>query len=229
TGPVNALPGQTVFYTIVVSNAGPSTANDVLLSDPTPAGLGFVSNTGDCMTTFPCELGTIAPSGSATLVATYTVLPGVTRVVNTATVSSSTPDPDSSDDTGSATTTVGPGPPPPPPTDADLEVGKTGTPTTAASDPLVTYTLTAVNPGPAAATNGGVSDAGAGGVQLVSATASPGACAGSNPVTCTVATLSSGQMLTATIVVRVLPSASGTLVDTATASSDQSDPDPTNN
>src|SRR5262249_27768890 len=33
SGPASVLPGQTVSYTIVVSNAGPSTASDVLLTD----------------------------------------------------------------------------------------------------------------------------------------------------------------------------------------------------
>ena len=115
-GPASALPGQTVSYSIVVSNAGPSTATDVLVTDPTPPGLTFVSNSGDCTTAFPCELGTIAPSGSRTIVATYTVLPGATQVVNSATAASSTPDPNPSDNTGAATTEVGPVPP----TDADL-------------------------------------------------------------------------------------------------------------
>ncbi len=181
SGPASALPGQTVSYTIVVSNAGPSTASDVLLSDPTPPGLAFVSNSGDCMTAFPCALGTIAPSGSRTIVATYTVLPDATQIVNSATVASSTPDPDPSDNTGGATTEVGPVPP----TDADLEVSKVGTPASAASGTQVTYTLTVMNHGPAAASNVVLTDSLPAGVQLVSATAAAGACTGSNPVTCT--------------------------------------------
>ncbi len=227
-GPASAFPGERVSYTIVVSNAGASTATDVVVTDPTPPGLAFVSNGGDCMTAFPCALGTIAPSGSRTIVATYTVLPEATEVVNSATVASSTPDPDASDDTGSVTTEVGLVSPPPP-TDADLEVSKTGTPTSAASGTQVTYTLRVVNHGPASASNVLLTDTLPAGVQLVSATASAGACTGGNPITCTVASLASGGTLTATIVVRVLPSASGALVDTATVRSDQPDPVATNN
>src|SRR5262249_15910531 len=145
--------------------------------------------------------------------------------LNSATVASSTPDPDSSDNTSGVTTSVGP----PLPTDADLEVSKTGTPASAPSGTQVTYTLTAVNHGPAGASNVVLTDTLPAGVELVSATASAGSCAGSNPVTCTAASLASGSTLTATIVAPVLPSASGTLVDTATATSDQSDPNPTNN
>src|SRR5262249_2840955 len=152
----------TVSYTIVVRNAGPSAASDVLLTDPTPPGLTFVSNSGDCMTSFPCALGTIAPSVSRTIVATYTVLPDATEITNSAPVASSTPDPDPSDDTSSATTSVGP----PPPTDADLEVSKTGTPASAPSGTQVTYTLTVVNHGPASASNVVLSDTLPAGVQI---------------------------------------------------------------
>src|SRR5262249_45580090 len=83
--------------------------------------------------------------------------------------------------------------------------------------------------GPASANNVVLSDTLPAGVQLVSATASAGSCAGSNPVTCTTATLASGSTLTATIVVRVLPGASGSLIDTATVKSDQLDPNSVNN
>src|SRR5262249_60343281 len=95
------------------------------------------------------------------------------------------------------------------------EAGKTGTPASAPSGPQVTYTLTVVNHGPASASNVVLSDTLPAGVQLESSTASVGSCAGSNPVTCTVATLASGGTLTATIVVRVLPAATRARVDTA--------------
>ena len=51
----------TIVYTITVTNAGPSDATGVTLTDPTPPGLTFVSNAGDCTTAFPCNLGTLPP------------------------------------------------------------------------------------------------------------------------------------------------------------------------
>src|SRR5262249_57945087 len=39
TGPASAVSGTTVTYTLVASNLGPSTATDVVVTDPTPAGL----------------------------------------------------------------------------------------------------------------------------------------------------------------------------------------------
>ena len=41
---------------------GPSDAASVSVADPTPTGLTFVSNAGDCTTAFPCSLGTIRPA-----------------------------------------------------------------------------------------------------------------------------------------------------------------------
>ena len=62
TGPANVTVGGNVTYTIHVSSTGPSDAASVAVTDPTPAGLTFVSNAGDCTTPFPCALGTI-PAG----------------------------------------------------------------------------------------------------------------------------------------------------------------------
>ena len=54
-GPLNAVAGTNLVYTITVTNAGPSDAIGVTLVDPTPPGLTFVSNAGDCTTAFPCD------------------------------------------------------------------------------------------------------------------------------------------------------------------------------
>ncbi len=67
TGPAQIVPGSSVTYTITVKNAGPSNAESVDLSDPTPAGLVFVSNTGDCTTAFPCSFGILAPNAPKSL------------------------------------------------------------------------------------------------------------------------------------------------------------------
>jgi uncharacterized repeat protein (TIGR01451 family) len=56
--------GQNLVYTITVTNNGPSTADAVMVTNPTPTGLTFLSNAGACTTVFPCNLGSI-PSGAA--------------------------------------------------------------------------------------------------------------------------------------------------------------------
>ena len=68
------------------------------------------------------------------------------------------------------------------------------------------------------------------GVALVSATASAGTCTGGTPVTCTLGTLAAQQPpVTALVTVRVLPTASGSLLDTAAVTSGTSDPVDANN
>ena len=94
-GPATAVAGTNVVYTITVTNAGPSDATGVTLADPTPPGLTFVSNAGDCTTAFPCALGTVPPAATRTITATFAIPSGYTTpnpIANTATVSSPTPD-----------------------------------------------------------------------------------------------------------------------------------------
>jgi uncharacterized repeat protein (TIGR01451 family) len=109
SGPAGATPGTNITYTIQVTNDGPSNASGVVVNDPTPPGLTFVANTGDCATAFPCALGTMPSGSTRTITSTFAVplahLPS-TPIVNTASVSSATSDPATGNNT--ATTTTGP-------------------------------------------------------------------------------------------------------------------------
>ncbi|MBB5207432.1 DUF11 domain-containing protein [Chiayiivirga flava] len=117
TGPARSNVGDEVAFTIVVTNLGPNTAVDTLLVDPTPAGLQFVANSGDCATAFPCELGDLAVGDTRTVVSTF-LLPddysGPDTIVNIASVTSSTPDPTPGDTSSSASTLIGSAPVPVP-------------------------------------------------------------------------------------------------------------------
>jgi uncharacterized repeat protein (TIGR01451 family) len=106
SGPVTASLGDAVAYTIVVHNAGPDPAAAVVLSDPTPAGLTFQSNSGACTTAFPCSLGTLASGDTRTITASYVAAAGG-AIVNQATVSSSTHDGVAGNNSASVVTTVG--------------------------------------------------------------------------------------------------------------------------
>ena len=106
-GPTSARPEATITYTIRVGNNGPSDANGVVVSDPTPARLTFVSNSGDCTTPFPCNLGTIPTGAQKIITARYEVTPGGNAsITNTASVTSTTPDPFAFNNSDTARTSV---------------------------------------------------------------------------------------------------------------------------
>jgi uncharacterized repeat protein (TIGR01451 family)/fimbrial isopeptide formation D2 family protein len=112
TGPANGTIGAPVTFTIVVRNLGPHTAVNTVLTDPTPAGLQFVSNAGDCGTAFPCALGDLAINQTRTVQSTFLVPPGYsgpTTIINIASVTSDSQDPTPGGTSSSASTVVGSG------------------------------------------------------------------------------------------------------------------------
>ena len=69
-GPATFAPGGSFTYTMTITNDGPSDALDVVMTDPLPAGLDFVSaSTGgtESAGTVTWNLGTIA-NGDAVVV-----------------------------------------------------------------------------------------------------------------------------------------------------------------
>ncbi len=101
TTATTATPGGTLSYTITVTNAGPSDATNVVVTDDLPAGLAFVSATpsqGTCNASDPvtCNLGTIINGGSATITLTAQVTATSGTIANTASVTSTEGDTDSS-------------------------------------------------------------------------------------------------------------------------------------
>src|SRR5262249_55449900 len=50
SGPAGAIAGNNIVYTVTVTNNGPSSSSSVVVSDPTPANMTFVSNSGACAT-----------------------------------------------------------------------------------------------------------------------------------------------------------------------------------
>ena len=107
-GPAQVTAGQNIVYTITVTNVGPDSALNAVLSDPAPAGLTFVSSGAPCPT-FPCSLGNIALNQSITIPnVTFHVAAnyGTGMIVNVASVTSSTPDPTPNNNSSSASTPV---------------------------------------------------------------------------------------------------------------------------
>ena len=221
TGPATVIAGQVVSYTMVVTNHGPSDATGVSVADPTPAGLVFVSNAGDCTSAFPCALGTLVPAASRTITATYRVPPGYTApdpIVNTATVSATSGDADPANNTASATTSLGP-------PSADLALTKTG-PATVVPGNTITYTITVTNNGLSSATGVSVADPAPAGLTFLSNT---GACA--TPFPCALARMDPGEtrVIQSAFLVPASYQLPDPIVNTATVNSATPDPVPGNN
>src|SRR5207249_555203 len=96
--PDPVLAGGTLTYTLSVSNAGPSTASSVTVTDTLPAGVTFQSASGAGWTcsgtnaSVTCTRASLAPTGSTPSTITITVkAPNEGGTIsNTATVSAST-------------------------------------------------------------------------------------------------------------------------------------------
>jgi len=70
----NVVRGRTYRYTSTITNNGVSDASGVSVSSSgTPAGIAFVSNSGDCTQNYPCALGTLTPGSTRTITTTLCV------------------------------------------------------------------------------------------------------------------------------------------------------------
>lgn len=112
--------GDEVTYTITARNNGPSVANNVVVTDPLPAGVNFISATstkGTCSgtTTVTCNVGTLqasAPDNTAVITIkiqvpfTFPVGP----LSNSVTVNSGTTDPTGNNNSNTSIITVNPPP-----------------------------------------------------------------------------------------------------------------------
>ena len=124
--------GRSLTYTLVITNHGPSTAENVVLEDRLPPWMwivvtGFDTSQGDCDTGTPgepldkltCGVGTLAPHASATITITADVpswVPDGTILENDAYVYSDIWDPTNANNFASTLTTVSAW--------ADLDIGK---------------------------------------------------------------------------------------------------------
>jgi len=231
---VTAGEPTTRTYTITVSNAGPSNAANVTLTDTWPAGFtrGTITPAAGvtCADTtapnFSCNVGTLASGTNKVITVTYSV-PASTAAgpqTNTVTVASTTDDPNGANNTASDSNTVK--------TSADLSVTKNDgvNQVTAGDGVTYNYTITVSNAGPSDAANVMLSDSWPAGF---SRGALPPGCAnvGSGPnFTCTLGTIAAGGSATRTVSYTVPAStAAGTQTNTVTVTSDTEDPNTTNN
>jgi uncharacterized repeat protein (TIGR01451 family) len=224
--PLPATPGTDETYTLKITNKGPDTAENTVVSDPLPAGLSFVSASSQCQLTntnvVRCAMGSLTLGASVTLtIVAHIADTVIAGFVNTATVASTTPDPDLSNNSASAATPI--------PPEADLEIKKSASLSTVTASGQVSYVLVVNNNGPHDATDVTVTDPLPTVLSVTSARPSQGTCSTSDGVVCNLGPIANGGSAQILLSASVAASASGALTNTATVTGGQPDPDPTNN
>src|SRR5690606_15241145 len=216
-GQITYTPGESVEYTITVTNNGPSDAQDVNIQDTAPAGTTITSWTAAVTSgtvTLPNASGTgdinetiaTLPNGA---VVTYTVTVQTPAdhdedLINAVTVTTPTPDPNP--DCPDCET-----PPLPPAPEADIVTVKVTSDaglTEYTPGESVEYTITVNNNGPNGATDGNIQDTAPAGTTITSWTAAvtsgtvtlPNA-SGTGDINETIATLPNGAVVTYTVTV----------------------------
>ena len=226
-GATSYVPGAPIEYAITVSNAGPSDARSVAVTDVVPAPI--LSPSWSCIPDpgAKCGLGTGPLSDTASIPAgrhvTYTVRGVVSQaatgtLVNTATISlpAGHADPDGSNDRSTDSDIAAPF--------ADLNIEKDVDEPRVNQGASAVFRLAVSNAGPSTATGVRITDVLPAGLTVVAATPSQGTCAGT---ICDLGSMAVGKRVT----VRVETSATspGTLRNTASVTSATADPQLGNN
>jgi len=221
--PVNL--GATLVYTNTVSNFGPSTATNVMLTNSLPAGVTFVSaqssqgSSTQASGVVVSTLGTIASNGVATVKITVTASSAGT-FTNNAVVTSAVPDPVPANNSASVTTTVN--------AIADLSLAMTQSSNSVNAGSTVVYTNTVSNFGPSSATGVVLTNFLPAGMTFASAQTSQGSFTQSNGVVvATLGTIASNG--TATVKITVTAPNAGTFTNNAVVTSAVPDPVLANN
>jgi uncharacterized repeat protein (TIGR01451 family) len=210
--------GGTVVFTLTVTSQGPGGATGVIVTDTLPAGLTYGSN--DCGAAFAGSkltwtIGALANLASVTCHLTVTVDAGASQtIVNTATVDGNEFDLQVGDNADDATLTI---------IAADLQIQKTADDSVPTPGGTVTFTLTATNQGFSAATGTTVTDTLPAGLTYGSNDC--GATFASPTLTWTIGVLANLASATCHLTVTVDTNASGTIVNSATVTANETDPD----
>jgi uncharacterized repeat protein (TIGR01451 family) len=114
-GPRRIGPGDPITYVIRVRNAGPSSAEDVVVRDPLPSGTTFLRATtrrGSCQAPDPasatlrCSLGSMGDGSVRTIIIVVRAPDAEATITNTASVAASTSDPTPDNNTTRVVTVV---------------------------------------------------------------------------------------------------------------------------
>jgi uncharacterized repeat protein (TIGR01451 family) len=232
-GAATVIAGDSTTYTIVVTNSGPSTASNVTVSDPLPAGVTSFSWSGNGLTAqtgaISDTITTLAPGGSVTYTVIAAVSPSATgTLTNTVTVAAAS-DTNTANDSATDADEIT--------TSADVAVNKSTTAVAVSPGQNLTYTIVVTNNGVSDAQDVSLSDSIPVDTTFVSFTGPAGwtlttpAVGDTGVVTADIPTLAAGATATFTLVVHVDTTAvDGSVIsNTADVTTTTTDTDDTNN
>ncbi|MEZ3161827.1 hypothetical protein AB1K54_15010 [Microbacterium sp. BWT-B31] len=207
--PATFAPGAAIGYVLEVSNAGPSPAHDVVVSDAVPAGTTFdpLLSSPSCELSggeVVCTLATLASGATARFDIAFQVpsdVPDGETVTNTATVTATEPDPVATNNTSTVDATSARA--------VDLSVTKAGPGSVLAGGEAV-FEMVVANGGPSDASDVLIEDPAVPGIVWTAAevTAGPGACSvDAGVLDCDIPALSVGESVTVTLTGTVDPAA----------------------
>jgi uncharacterized repeat protein (TIGR01451 family) len=230
--PDPVVPGNTITYTQTITNNGPDAAANAKMTQTLPAGVTFQSMVApggwSCTTpaigaggTITCSIASLANAGSAsfTLVVNVTATSG--SISETVVASSDSFDNTIANNTATAVTTID---------SADLSIAKTTGATSVAPGGTVTYTITIHNSGPSTATSVVMSDTLPASLLFQSITPVAGfscttpAVGVTGTINCSGGTLTNGANAVFTLTTTIANNASGSINNSASASSATFDP-----
>lgn len=223
--PDPVIVGQTLTYSVSVTNRGPAPASFVTVTNVLPSTVGILNATPSqgfvtiSDNVVVCNFGSLANGAVAT--ATINVTPTIEgTILASATATAAQTDPILDNNSASATTVVGPS--------TDLAIGIVDVPDPVVLRSNLTYTINVTNHGPSSASGVVINNTLPAGVSVISTNSSQGVIVVSGgTVTCTLGNMTNGARASLTIV--VTSTNAGTIFNTANVTGDQADPDPSNN
>ncbi len=224
--PDPVLAGETITYSLTISNLGPSDAISVSVTDTLPAGVTFIISQPvsipcrDTSGVLVCDVGGIPAHGSTKIdILAQVSSSSIGPIQNIAGVSGAETDPQLGNNSAARTITVG--------VSTDLSIDVVGQPDPVIAGELITYTLLVANDGPGDASNVVVTDTLPGGVGYLS---SQPACTQSNgTVFCDEGVIAAGDSVQIRIHGRVDPAQKEAIENTASVGAGDPDPDDQNN
>lgn len=220
-GSVNA--GQPINYMLSLTNNGPANATGVVITDTLPPGVTVITAPGCAINgnILTCPAGNVDSGKDANQVIIVRVNPETPpgSITNLAQVGGSEFDPIPGNNTATVGAIIT--------TSADLAASISAAPEVAIPGGSLAYTIVVSNSGPSAAAGAVITDTLPANVAFTSAPA--GCTHATGRVTCDAGSLASGASRTYQVVVDVDPAASGTLINSATVTGSEADPDTGNN